>query len=212
MATALNPRTLDTFVRDEATLLGHARALEVDDFAHAVARWVFLADPDGPDPGAEKPSEFHVSSMLEGRHRIDGELDLEDSAEFLAELEARYDELWHEDHSESASDAERNRTVSQRYAAAAVEMARRSANADTDTDDGGRGPRKPQFIAIVDVPALEGDPAGTAELDDGTPIPPALLAQWLCDCTVARVVLAGRSIVLDSGYLIYLPSPANAER
>src|SRR3954465_4675781 len=123
MAAALNPRTLEAFARDETVLLGHATRLEVDDFVHAVARWVFLADPDGPHPAAEKPSTLHVSSLLDGRHRLDGELDLEDSTEFLAELEARYDQLWHEDHSDTAADDERHRTVSERYAAAAVEMA-----------------------------------------------------------------------------------------
>ena len=203
MATAINPRTLDAYVRDETMLVGHAIHLEVDDFVHAVARWVFLADPDGPDPGTEKPSRLHVSPMLDGRHRVDGELDLHDSVEFLAELEARYDELWHEDHSDTATETERNRTRSQRYAAAAVEMARRSSAA---TDEGPAA-RKPQIIAIVDVPALEGDPEGLAELDDGTPVTQQLLSQWLCDCTLARVVLAGRSIVLDSGFLIYTPSP-----
>lgn len=204
MAKAINPRTLDAFVRDEAMLVGHASELEVDDFVHVVARWVFLADPDGPDQRAEKPSELHVSPLLDGRHRLDGDLDLEDSAEYLAELDARYEEIWHADHSDSATVEERNRTPSQRYAAAAVEMARRSSAA---TDEG-RGPRKPQLIAVVDVPALNGDPTGIAELEDGTPIPQPLLSQWLCDCTVARVVLAGRSLVLDAGHLVYTPSPA----
>jgi hypothetical protein len=90
------------------------------------------------------------------------------------------------------------------YAAAAVEMARRSSAA---TDEG-RGPRKPQLVVVVDVPALNGDPTGIAELEDGTPIPQPLLSQWLCDCSLARVVLAGRSLVLDAGHLVYTPSPA----
>jgi hypothetical protein len=177
--------------------------LEVDDFVHAVARWVFLADSDGPDQKPEKPSELHVSPLLDGWHRVDGDLDLADSAEFLAELEARYDELWQEDHADTATEQERNRTPSQRYAAAAVDMARRSSAASDD----GHPARRPQFIAIVDVPGLHGDRAGLAELEDGTPVYQSLLSEWLCDCTIARVVLAGRSIVLDSGFLIYTPSP-----
>src|SRR4051812_43835394 len=66
MARALNPRTLEQFVRDEAMLLATAEALEADDFVLAVARWKFLADPDGPRQGREKPSELHVSPMLDG--------------------------------------------------------------------------------------------------------------------------------------------------
>src|SRR4051812_26187687 len=129
MAAALNPRTLDAFVRDEVMLVGHARQLETDDFVHAVARWKFLNDLDGPDPGQQKPSEWHVSPMLDGRHRVDGELDLEDSVEYLAELEARYEEIYQQDHAPNATDDERNRTAAQRFAAAQVEMARRSSMA-----------------------------------------------------------------------------------
>ena len=79
------------------------------------------------DMRGAKPSELHVSPMLDGWHRIDGEFDLEDSAEYLAELETRYEEIYQADHSEHASEEERNRTRSQRYAAAQIEMARRSS-------------------------------------------------------------------------------------
>src|SRR4051795_2226329 len=181
MAKALNPRTLEAFVRDEAMLVGHARALEADDFALAVTRWRFLADTDGPDQRRERPSEWHVSSMLDGRHRVDGELDLEDSVEYLAELEARYEEIWQRDHGPDATDDERNRTASQRYAEAQVEMARRSSMAgDPDVDDGTpvtvrTTARKAQFLVRVDQEALAGERAGEAALDDGTPIPHEML-------------------------------------
>src|SRR5258706_10529021 len=84
MASALNERTLEAFVRDEAMLVEQAAKLEADDFGVVVTRWKFLNDPNGPDQGSEKPSELHVSAMLDGRHRTDGEFDLEDSAEYCA--------------------------------------------------------------------------------------------------------------------------------
>jgi hypothetical protein len=137
--------------------------------------------------------------MLDGRHRIDGELDLEDSAEYLAELDARYEEVWHADHSDTASADERNRTRSQRYAAAQVEMARRSSAAEQS----GRGPRKPLLVVRVDVEALAGDPNGEAELDDGTPIPYEILERWACDSGIGRVLMTGRSIPFDLGHVTY---------
>src|SRR4051794_7439656 len=212
MAKALNPRTLEAFVGDEAMLVGHARTLEADDFAHVVARWRFLADSDGPDPGRQRSSEWHVSSMLDGRHRVDGELDLEDSVEYLAELEARYEEIWQRDHGPDATDDERNRTASQRYADAQVEMARRSSMAgDPDVDDGTpvtvrTTARKTQIIVVCDALAAAGDPTARAELEDGTPVPQDLLQRWLCDSAVGRVVMLAGSIPFDLGKLTYTAS------
>src|SRR3954447_12535769 len=212
MAGKLSPRTLEVFVRDEAMLLDHAMSLESDDFAHVVARWAFLADVDGPDQAREKASELHVSPMLDGRHRIDGELDLEDSVEYLAELEARYEEIWQRDHTPDASPKERNRTASQRYAAAQVEMARRSSMAgDPEVDDGTpvtvrTTARKTQIIVVCDAEAVAGSPAARAELEDGTPVPQDLLQRWLCDSAVGRVVMLGGSIPFDLGKLTYTAS------
>ena len=214
MATALNPRTLEAFMRDEALLLRHATALEADDFAHAVARWKFLADPDGPDQPKERPSEWHVSSMLDGRHRVDGELDLEDSVEYLAELEARYEEIWWRDHAADATDEERNRTASQRYAAAQLEMARRSSMAgDPEVDDGTpvtirTTARKTQIIVVCDAEAAAGDPSARAELEGGTPVPQDVLQRWLCDSAVGRVVMKAGSVPIDVGRLSYTASDA----
>ncbi|MEY2461312.1 MAG: hypothetical protein QOG30_3142 [Acidimicrobiaceae bacterium] len=213
----LTPRTEEAFARDEAMLVAAAIGVEADELAHTVSEWLLVNDPDGPDPGGEKPSEVHVSPLLDGRTRVDGELDLEDSIEFLAELEAVYDELWHQDQAARLTDPDKFRTVSQRKAAALVEIARRSSAAgdrDADPDDeeqsqGSKGrPRIPQFLVVVDVPPLNGDPTGRAHLEDGTPVSQELLSEWLCDCTMARVVLAGRSLTLDSGQLVYSPSPA----
>jgi len=212
MARALNPRTLEAFVRDEAMLLGVAATLEADDFALAVARWKFLADGDGPDQQREKPSELHVSPLLDGRHRLDGDLDLEDSVEYLAELEARYEEIWQRDHSDDATPDERNRTPSQRYAAAQVEMARRSSMVgDPEVDDGTpvtvrSTARKTQIIVVCDAEAAAGDPTARAELEDGTPVPQDLLQRWLCDSAVGRVVMLAGSIPFDLGKLTYTAS------
>lgn len=212
VATAINPRTMEAIVRDEAMLCGHAATLEADDFGLLVARWRLLNDPDGPDAGKEKPSEWHVSPMLDGRHRVDGELDLEDSVEYLAELEARYEEIWRADHAEHATAEERNRTTSQRYAAAQVEMARRSSMAGNPEEDDGTPvtirttARKTQIIVVADIEAVAGDATARAELEDGTPVPQDLLQRWLCDTALCRVVMIGGSVPYDLGKVTYTAS------
>jgi hypothetical protein len=204
------PRTLEAFLRDEAMLVEQATLLEVDDFEKVVTRWLQLNDENGPDPRGDRPSEWHTSPMLEGRSRVDGELDLEDSAEYLAELDALYDELWHADQAADLTDPNKFRTPAQRRAAAQLEMARRSSAAgdrDSDPVDESaprkRGPRKPQLIAIVDVDALAGDPTGHATLDNGVLLPLTTLERWACDSGIGRVVMKGKSLPLDVGQIVY---------
>jgi hypothetical protein len=213
LSRCLTPRTLEAFARDEQVLVDQACQLEADDFDRVVTRWLFLNDPDGPDPGGERPSELRTSPLLAGRSRVDGDLDLEDSAELLAELAALYDELWHADQAADDSDPLKQRTYAQRNAAALIEMARRSSAAgdrdsDPDSTATAAGPRRPQLLAVVDLDALAGELSGHADLEDGTPLPQAILQRWMCDCAIGRVVMAGRSVPIDLGHLSYTPSVA----
>ena len=216
LASCLKPKLRSQLQRDEEMLVTLAKELEADDFALVTARWLYLNDLDGSDPGEARPSELHVSSMMSGRTRLDGELDLDDSVDFLAELDALYDEQWHQDQTADDGDPRRTRTASERYAAALAEMARRSSAAGDRDDDPPdeaearqtRRPRMPKFVVRVDLPALEGDPRGVAELEDGTPVPIATVAEWVCESSVARVVFAGESRPIDLGTETYLPSPA----
>jgi hypothetical protein len=213
MARCLTPRTAMAFARDETLLVAKAIGLEADDFDNLITRWLFLNDPNGPDPGDERLSEFRASPLLAGRTRLDGELELEDSAELLAELDTVYDELWRQDQASDDTDPLKSRTHAQRLAAALVEMARRSGAAgDRDNDDPSdeasshRRPRIPQLVTIVDIDALAGNPAGLAELEDGTALPQSILQRWRCDSTIGRVVMTGRSIPIDLGRITYTAS------
>ena len=95
LARCLKRSAYPAFVRDEAMLTAHAVAFDADDFALVITKWLTVNDPgSGSD---DEPSVLHVSPMLEGRHRLDGELDAEDAAEFLAELDVLYDERWRHD-------------------------------------------------------------------------------------------------------------------
>jgi hypothetical protein len=152
--------------------------------------------------------------MLEGRHRLDGELDQEDSMEFLAELDAVYDELWRQDQADAKLLHTAPKTPAQLRAEALVEVARRSSAAG-DRDDRPcdepvetpvtirRRPRRSQLLVVVDPDGLEGNPAGTAEFEDGTTVWQQILQRFACDSAVGRVVMVGGSIPVDVGKLTY---------
>jgi hypothetical protein len=201
----LTPRTLEAFARDEELLAGHARQFDADSFDKLITRWLQVNDEDGPGPGGGDPSELRASRMMGGRTKVDGDLDVEDSAEIVAELELLHELLWREDRAADDGDPLKGRSRAQRMAAAWVEMARRSSTTHGKDDDGPT-PRRPQLIAVVNLDPATGE-LGEGELDDGTPLPAEVLERWACDCSIGRVVMAGRSIPVDLGKLTYSPSP-----
>jgi hypothetical protein len=216
LGRCLTPRTLEAFARDETELTDRARELGADVFDAVVSRWLAVNDQDGPEPGGP-PSELHASRTFGDRVRLDGELEVEDGAEFLAELDALYDQLWHEDQAADESDPCKHRSSAERNAAALVEMARRSSttHADDDADDDGapgapRGgrPRRRQLIAVLDVPRGADELPATGTLDDGSVLPRSTIERWLCDCSLGRVLLQGRSLPIDLGQATYTPSAA----
>ena len=216
LARCLTPRTLEAFARDEAMLTDSACELGADVFDAVVSRWLAVNDQDGPEPGGA-PSELHASRTFGSRVRIDGELDADDGAELLAELDALYDKLWQEDQAADESDPCKHRTAAERNAAALVEMARRSSATHADDDGeadaaaaaprGGR-PRRRQLIAVVDIDPRQDELPATGTLDDGSILPRSTIERWLCDCAIGRVLLRGRSLPLDLGQVTYTPSPA----
>lgn len=216
LARCLTPRTLEAFARDEAMLTDRARELGADLFDTVITRWLAVNDQDGPEPGGA-PSELHASRTFGSRVRVDGELDADDGAEFLAELDALYDQLWQEDQAADETDPLKHRTTAERNAAALVEMARRSSATHADDEEdtapmaaaprGGR-PRRRQLIAVVDIDPSEGELPATGTLDDGSILPRSTIERWLCDCAISRVLLQGRSLPLDLGQVTYTPSAA----
>ena len=212
MARALKPSTYEAFLRDERLLAEHATTFDADDFALVMQKWLLVNEPGLAGAGQEA-SVLYVSPMLEGRQRLDGELDLEDSAEFLAELDCVYDELWRQDQDDVKQLHAKSRAPAELRAAALVEIARRSSAAgdrDTDCDEAAapsstvrRSFRRSQFVVVVDPPALEGQRFGTSELEDGTNVAQEMLQRWACDTAVGRVVMSGPSIPLDIGKLTY---------
>ena len=213
MARCLTPRTLVALARDEAMLVAQARALEADDFDVAISYWLRVNDVDGPDPADGPASSLTADRHFRGRVRLEAELDVDDGAEFLAELEALHDELWHEDRTADEADPNRHRSRAERNAEALVEMARRSsatrAEDATDTPAESARRRRPRghlIIAVTDVASLAGSPHGHAELEDGTLLPHSVLERWACDTAIGRVVMRGPSLPFDLGRVTYTPS------
>ncbi len=178
-----------SFEAHEETLLDAARSLPVEQFRTVARRWRVLADDVTADAGATGSFEarhLHCSVTFGGSVRIDGMLDPEGGARFLAALDARMD-------------PDPRRSAAQRRADALLRLV--AGDAPTINVD-----------VLIDAESFAGQlPAhlDQARTDLGRvgPVAPSTVRRLACDGLVGRVVRHG-SEILDVGRRQRLATPA----
>jgi hypothetical protein len=164
-------------------------ALSVRDTAAAMRLWRLRAEATDDRP--EAPS--HPS---EGRRELSGHLSPEDAAVVEAAIAAatpKFDPL----EEPLASGAERR-------AAALVALCRWFLDNSNATSSGSR--TRPHVSVVVELKELAY--GGPGQLANGAPVP-AKTTEWLsCDSELHRIVMSGRSTVLDYGSSVRTISPA----
>jgi hypothetical protein len=185
-----NDRTRQALLRDEATLVGHARALSYPHFRRALAYWAQLADPDGTEDAAERQRtrrDVTLHGSFSGTWLGHITLDPLSGSIVADELRRIETALFEEDWNEAAERLGRSpaacelaRTPAHRRADALVEMATRSLACPK----GARRP-PPLFTVLVDYPTVSGR---MCELANGTVVTPGSLVHWLTEADVERAV------------------------
>jgi Domain of unknown function (DUF222)/HNH endonuclease len=203
LATVVRGRE-QLYPEHEDALLRAAEALTADDFTMVARQWRSLADDQLAREDAYEVFErrhLHVSSTLFGTVRIDGELDPEGGASFLAALDAL-------DMPDPVDGPVPPRSLSQRRADNLVQLATMSRSEEAGS---GRSPVRASLVA--DVGSLAGRPptdwsAVRLELERVGPIARDTALRLACDASISRVLMAGRSEVLDLGRSTRLVTPA----
>jgi hypothetical protein len=171
--------------------------LSVRDTAAAMRSWRLHAEAtsDGPEPPC-RPSELHLSETLDGRRELSGHLSVEDAAVVEAAIAAaRRDVGPGEGPLPSAAE---------RRAAALVDLCRWFLDNSSSVSSGSRS--RPHVSVVVGLKELAS--GGPGQLANGTPLP-ARTTEWLsCDSELHRLVMAGRSTVLDYGSTVRTISQA----
>ncbi len=194
LAKAVRKRE-DLYARDEDVLLDAASALPVDEFEKVAKSWRLLADADRTNAevaAAVEHSEVYLSSTFGGRFALDGDLDSEGGAIVLAAIDARC-------RPDPQVEGLRPRSLAERRATALIEMAAESL------ERGSLGGRAPVTVdVVVDVATLFGDPFADlrdvrCELRGVGPIAAETARRLRCDAAVGRVIMHGRSEVLNLG-------------
>jgi hypothetical protein len=194
MATLVG-RHEEIFPEHEETLVKIARTLRADDFVVSMRHWRSIADDnDDPDPDDRFERRFfRISPTLDGA-KIDGFLDPDAAAVVGAALDAI-------DRPDPVNSATTPRSLGQRRADALVELARESL---AFTERGGSIP--PNVDAVLDVNDVLADRLGDpsegiipAHAVHQMPVSRAAIERLCCDASIGRVIMRGKSEVLDVG-------------
>lgn len=172
--------------RDQQFLVDHCRGMNYAEARKLLAYWANAHDATLPLADANDhvdSSQVFLSETLDGTWRLDGTLDPLAGGIVSTELQ-RLERLIRE----RDAAAGKERTPSQRRAAALLEMAQRSSS-----HDHARQPARPLFTVLVGQDALK----NLCELADGTVIAPGQLMPWLSTADYESILFDGPHTVIS---------------
>jgi hypothetical protein len=191
LLAAVAHRRADLYAEYEETLIEAARTVEVVDFARTTRQWAAIADDELARTDAAFAFERRgiTISPTTGGSFVSGFLDPEASAAVSAALAE----------SQPPDGEDDMRSKAQRFADGLVLICERSRGGDLPDSRPIAG-----VEAVIDHATLAGHP--TAELDalrceiaGFGPIARVTAERLVCDCALARIVMKGKSEILDLG-------------
>ncbi len=186
------------YAQHEVNMTPVLAQLSVADTTAAMRAWRLRADAEdsGPEP-PERPSELYLSRTLDGRREVLGHLKAEDAAVVEAAIAAA-------EGSDPADGEGPLPSAAQRRAEALADVCRWFLTHGDKAASGAR--HRPQLSVIVGLSDLAQDRPGL--LADGTAVPGSTVSRLACDAVLHRIVMAGRSTVLDYGSSVRTVSSA----
>ena len=177
----VNDSTVGLFAEQEPDVVPYLVPLTVAGTARAMAGWRSRATE--PAEPAEVERALHLSQTLDDRYVLDGSFDAEGGAVVATALRLA-----------TTDDHDQSRTPAARRADALVDVCRYFLD-HQQSRVGGR--HRPHLNVVVDVDALAEGSGG--RVIGGPSIDGASVSRLLCDCSLHRVLMAGRSAIVDYG-------------
>jgi hypothetical protein len=184
IVAGVGPRLVELFAAHEAEVVPCLEGLSPEDTAMAMALWRARADADGPEP-AEPDRRMHLSRLMDGTWVGNMTLDPEGGQVVATamRLAGRPDGA-----------GEPARSAATARADALVDLCRFFLDHGQGSDS---ARHRPHVNVVVDLDELERGLGG--RMVDGAVVDRAALERLLCDCALHRVVLRGRSTIIDYG-------------
>ncbi len=204
MARVASPRRLPVLADHDEVLTDQAVTLSLSDFTLVARRWAAMADDHlaADDHDQHRPrNRLQAAVTMDGR--LDGTFNLDPIAG--AVLLGVLDHLEPPDPTDAPDGV---RSLAERRGDALAELAHRYQT--------GRAPggNPPNLDVVVDIATLNGATPDLArhrcDLDGIGPLTQATLHQIGCGATLTRIVMAGKSVVLDMGRRVRFATPAQA--
>jgi hypothetical protein len=191
---------------DQAHLVGLARKLPAGEFRQAMAEWAADLD-DQRNTGLSEPERQRGRRRLTRGRSPDGlrrtilDLDDESDAVVYRALRDIVAEMNRAD-AKAKLAPDQQRTSKQKWADAAVELARRARAADVITKHRAR----PTILAMVDASVLWDQlrVRGYCELEDGTQLTARQLRRLACEADIVPMVMDSNGVCLDMGATVRL--------
>ena len=193
----------ERFAKAEETLVDAARTQGVNDLQRVAAYWRDAAAKERALTGDETSADrqtLYASKTFLGRVRADADLNTETGELLLTALNAQLSA-----DATSASTVVDERSPAQRRADALGEILRQWLDL---ADRPAVGGERPHVTLTVGVETFKGLSDSPCEFEHVGPVPVETAEMVLCGCSVARVVLAGRSEPLDVGRRTSVPPPS----
>ena len=178
----LDDDVVEIFAAQEAELVPYLIPLTVAGVSRAIGYWLARNRPDPPEP-EEPERSLHLSPILDDRWLLNGSLDSEGGSVVATALR-----LATPDKTDVLT------SPSTRRANALVDICRFFLD-HQQTHTGGR--HRPHVNVVVDLKDLEAGRGG--QVVDGPTLDGATVSRLFCDSAVHRVVMSGRSAILDYG-------------
>ena len=177
----LDDQLTEVFAAQEAELVPYLIPLTVGGVSQAMRVWLVRARPE-PSAPKEPERTLHLSQTLDDQWVMDGTLDAEGGAVVAAALR-----LAEPDRAEQPQ-------PSVRRADALVGVCRFFLD-HQQSHTGGR--HRPHVNVLVEFDDLAGERGG--RVVDGPGLDGPTVSRLLCDCALHRVVMSGRSAIVDYG-------------
>jgi hypothetical protein len=189
----------ELFSEHEDGLVDGATTLAPEQFRNVARRWRVIADDyraSREPPGGRDGQRLHLVTTFYGKGVLNGELSPESTAILKAALDA------HDSGPDSTGAAEPARSLAERRADALIAMA-----------SGALPLRSVNLDVLIDAETLEGHmaadlTAARSDLRGIGPIAPETIRRFACDSAVGRIIMRGKSEILDLGRRVRVPTPA----
>ena len=200
----------DAYAEAEGFLVETVQTVRVDQVPIVLARWRALVDTAGEEERAAREYDqrsLHVSPLLDGAWRTDGNLTAELGEIFRNAIDRRARELYRAEKAEADANGTKVETTAaqRRHDALHELLLQATAAGDTETTSTCR-PSPPSSTSPSSP--TRSPPRSSAKPNTAPRCSAATALRWCCDAGISRVLTAPPSTPIDLGHTARLPNRA----